>query len=128
MEIIAKTILLCLISSICVLLLKKTVPELSFGVVLAAMLLICVVCARILEPIVSWLKETSEMLGGSGVYAIPILKASLIGIISSIGSALCKDAGQAAFASAVETIGVISAIYAALPVFELFVHTIGELL
>ena len=128
MEIITKTIVLCLISSVCVLLLKKTVPEMSFGVMLTAMLLLCVVGARMLAPIFSWLRETADLLGAAGVYAMPILKTSIIGIISSIGSALCKDAGQTAFASAVEITGVISAIYTALPIFELFVHTIGELL
>ena len=45
-----------------------------------------------------------------------------------IGESLCKDAGQAAGACAVQLVGVAAALYAALPLMRTFLTMIGECL
>jgi stage III sporulation protein AD len=62
------------------------------------------------------------------MYVAPVLKAALIGVLSCVGSALCKDAGQSALSVSLEVLGAAAAVYTALPLLELFVHTIGEML
>lgn len=42
----------------------------------------------------------------SGVYTGPLLKCMTISILTMIGESLCKDAGQAAGACAVQLVGV----------------------
>ena len=95
---------------------------------LVGTILVAVLVFRVLSPIYSFLRETATLLGTSGMYVTPILKASLIGVLTCIGSALCKDAGQTALAVSLEMLGVVAAVYTALPLLELFVHTIGEML
>ncbi len=49
-------------------------------------------------------------------------------ILTMIGESLCKDAGQAAGASAVQLVGVAAALYAALPLLRTFLTMIGACL
>ena len=51
-----------------------------------------------------------------------------ISILTVIGEGLCKDAGQAAGASAVQLVGVAAALYAALPLLRTFLTMIGACL
>lgn len=51
-----------------------------------------------------------------------------ISILTMIGESLCKDAGQAAGACAVQLVGVAAALYAALPLMRTFLNMIGECL
>ena len=128
MELVFKALIVCLVSAIFGIVLKKNVPDMAFALQIAGTLLVTALTLRVLEPICSFVQEVSTLLDASGIYIKPVLKASVIGVVSCIGSALCKDAGQAAFSSALETLGILAAIYAALPLLQLFVHTIGELL
>lgn len=128
MTLVMKAAIICIVSAIFAVALKKTVPEFSFGVQLVGTILVAVLVFRVLSPVCSFLRETATLLGTSGMYVTPILKASLIGVLTCIGSALCKDAGQTALAVSLEMLGVVAAVYVALPLLEMFVHTIGEML
>ena len=128
MEMITKSALVCLLCAVFALTLKKTVPDLAFGIQTAGVVLVAVVAFRVLTPIYDFLKECARIFCASGVYVAPVLKASLIGVLTCIGSALCKDAGQSGLASSLELLGCAAAVYTALPLLELFVHTIGEML
>ena len=128
MELVTKAAIVCLVCAVFTIALKKTVPDIAFGIQIVGTVLVLILSFRVLTPIYDFLKETSTLLGASGVYVTPILKASLIGVLTCIGSALCKDAGQSAFASSLEMLGCVAAVYTALPLLELFIHTIGELL
>lgn len=128
MEVVLKAAIICLISAVFAVMLKKTVPELSFSVQLVGTMLVALLALKILSPVYSFLRETASLLGTAGMYITPVLKASLIGVLSCIGSALCKDAGQSALSTSLEMLGTAAAVYTALPLLELFVHTVGELL
>ncbi|MBQ9044783.1 MAG: stage III sporulation AC/AD family protein [Oscillospiraceae bacterium] len=128
MELLTKAIAACVITAIFAFGIKKTVPDLAFGLQLIGVVLVLLLAFRLLTPLISFFRNASSLFGASGVYAQPILKAALIGILTNIGCALCKDAGQTASASALELTGTASIFLAALPLLELFVHTIGDLL
>ena len=57
-----------------------------------------------------------------------IAECMTISILTMIGESLCKDAGQAAGACAVQLVGVAAALYAALPLMRTFLTMIGECL
>lgn len=108
--------------------LKKYVPEISLGIQLAGVMLTAFLAVRLLVPIFDFLKETADVMEVSRVYLLPMLKASVIGVLSGAGGSICKDAGQGGLASVLQVLGCACAIYTALPLLEMFTHTIGELL
>ncbi len=66
--------------------------------------------------------------GMSLLLSIAAALLATISILTMIGESLCKDAGQAAGACAVQLVGVAAALYAALPLMRTFLTMIGECL
>ena len=128
MPLVMKAALICIVSASFAVALKKTVPDIAFGVQLVGTIVVILLAFEVLSPIYSFLREAAALLGSSGMYVTPVLKAALIGVLSCVGSALCKDAGQSALSVSLEVLGAAAAVYTALPLLELFVHTIGEML
>ena len=62
------------------------------------------------------------------VYKGPLLQGLPLSILTMLGESLCKDAGQAAGACAVQLVGVAAALYAALPLMRTFLTMIGDCL
>ena len=83
---------------------------------------------RLLEPLAAFFRDAIAVSKLSGVYTGPLLKCMSISILTMIGESLCKDAGQAAGACAVQLVGVAAALYAALPLMRTFLTMIGECL
>ncbi len=94
----------------------------------AAALLALFLCIGLLEPLAAFFRNAIALSGLSGVYTGPLLKCMTISILTMIGESLCKDAGQAAGACAVQLVGVAAALYAALPLMRTFLTMIGECL
>ena len=82
----------------------------------------------LLEPLAAFFRDAIAVSKLSGVYTGPLLKFMTISILTMIGESLCKDAGQAAGACAVQLVGVAAALYAALPLMRTFLTMIGECL
>ena len=82
----------------------------------------------LLEPLAAFFRDAIAVSKLSGVYTGPLLKCMTISILTMIGESLCKDAGQAAGACAVQLVGVAAALYAALPLMRTFLTMIGECL
>ena len=82
----------------------------------------------LLEPLAAFFHDAIAVSKLSGVYTGPLLKCMTISILTMIGESLCKDAGQAAGACAVQLVGVAAALYAALPLMRTFLTMIGECL
>ena len=85
-------------------------------------------CIGLLEPLAAFFRDAIAVSKLSGVYTGPLLKCMTISILTMIGESLCKDAGQAAGACAVQLVGVAAALYAALPLMRTFLTMIGECL
>ena len=110
------------------------IPLTSYEIVLlrsvlgSAALLALFLCIGLLEPLAAFFRDAIAVSGLSGVYTGPLLKCMTISILTMIGESLCKDAGQAAGACAVQLVGVAAALYAALPLMRTFLTMIGECL
>ena len=59
---------------------------------------------------------------------MPLLKTVAISLISRIGGALCRDAGEGAMAGLVEMAGAFAAILVSLPLFRAAWQMLEELL
>ena len=84
---------------------KKDMGEL---VTLAAVICIMLAVIPYIMQVVAAIKELSSYSEMGEKYLEPILKITGIAYISRLGSELCADAGEAAFASRVEMAGKIA--------------------
>ena len=120
--------MICIASAILSAGIRKAVPDIALTLQLAAAALAVMLAFQALAPVISFLKETAAVFGTSGVYYQPVMKTALIGVLTGVGASVCKDAGHSSAEAAFGLVGTAAALYAALPIFQLFVHTIGELL
>jgi stage III sporulation protein AD len=66
--------------------------------------------------------------GVTGELAGPLWKTGLIAIVTKITAELCRDAGEKAAASGVETAGAVLGLFVVLPLFSSFFELIRRLL
>lgn len=99
-------------------LLKRTNPDM-------ALLLALAVCGAALLLLVEPLEEIRDFLtqladGGQLPVELfaPLVKTVGVALVSRTGSDLCRDAGEGAMASLVETAGTVIAILVSLPLFQ----------
>lgn len=128
MEAVFRAMLIVVVAAAAAATVYKTVPGISFLLSAAAALLALFLCAGLLEPLADFFRDAIALSDLSGVYTGPLLKCMTISILTMIGESLCKDAGQAAGASAVQLVGVAAALYAALPLLRTFLTMIGACL
>ena len=128
MEPVFQAIIIVVIAAAAAATVYKTVPGMSLLLSMAAALLALFLCIGLLEPLAAFFHDAIAVSKLSGVYTGPLLKCMTISILTMIGESLCKDAGQAAGACAVQLVGVAAALYAALPLMRTFLTMIGECL
>ena len=128
MDIVFKSAMILLLTAVIASSVKKAVPSMAIVLQIAGVALVLLLGVRLLQPILDFTTETASVLGSSGIYVKPIMKAAVIGATTAVGGSICKDAGHASAETALEIIGTAAVLYTALPVMQLFVHTIGELL
>lgn len=119
--------LIAVTGSLFVLLIKRTNPEISVLLSLAVSALIIYLAVRVFSEVKEVLDLAGSTVTFSGAYVAPVFKCVGIGIVSRLGSDICRDAGQSAAASSVEICGAMCAIFAALPLIKAFLRLIGEL-
>ena len=126
MEAVFRAMLIVVVAGAAAATVYKTVPGISF--LLSAAVLALFLCVGLLGPLADFFRDAIALSDLSGVYTGPLLKCMTISILTVIGEGLCKDAGQAAGAGAVQLVGVAAALYAALPLLRTFLTMIGACL
>ena len=106
--------------------LKKNNRELSLLLTAGAAALLLLSALEGLAPLVSRLEDTAAALPGE--YGKIMLKAVGIAVTGQFASHTCKDAGESALASAVETAGAVCALLAALPLLRAVLTLLLELM
>ena len=95
---------------------------------------LCVVGALLALVVKRGSPETALLLAvgaASGVSAdlfVPLYKTIGIALVVQVGGNLCRDAGESALASVVETAGTLCALLAALPLLRAVLDTVTGLL
>lgn len=118
MEIVIKIAAVALVAALCTLLIKSKNSEQAFMLGIAAAVLLTSAAAGFLSEIIDFIKELIDLSNLSGTVFLPVIKCVGIAIITKLSCELCKDAGQAGIASAVEYIGSVAAVYTALPLLK----------
>ena len=109
MEAVFRAMLIVVVAAAAAATVYKTVPGISFLLSAAAALLALFLCVGLLEPLADFFRDAIALSDLSGVYTGPLLKCMTISILTMIGEGLCRDAGQAAGASAVQLVGAAAA-------------------
>ena len=128
MDILLKCAAAAIAAAVIGLVLKKNNPEMALLLALGAAALILFEVFAAAKDVFGFLESLIEVTGiYDGIVAV-ILKTVAISAITGFVSDLCKDSGQAALSSACETVGAMTAMYTALPLFEIVLETMGKLM
>lgn len=109
------------------LIIKRTNPELSALVSLAAVAAILTAAVGASETLREILSEIRILSADCGKYAAPLMKCTAISVVTKISAELCRDASQSSVASAVELAGTMCAFAAASPMIFTMLRMIGDM-
>lgn len=119
---------LCVVGALLALVLKKGSPELALLLALAAVAAVLLFLAGALGELLEFLREVGAASGLSEDLFIPLYKTAGIALVVKAGGSLCRDAGESALASVVETAGAVCALIAALPLLRAVLSLLMELM
>lgn len=109
---------LCLTGALLAVLLHRSGGEMALLLSLA----VCGVAAMVLMEPLEELRDFWEEAAAWGELPVelftPLIKTVGIALLSRTGSDLCRDAGEGAIASVLETAGAVAAIAVSLPLFR----------
>ena len=74
-------------------------------------------CMKGVETVTAFVREVMQWGGVESALFAPLFKTVAIALISRTGADLCRDAGEGAMASLVETAGAFGAVVVSLPLF-----------
>lgn len=115
MDFLIKGSVIGVIASVIGLMLKKNVPEFALLLTISAATAILCFAFAVLGDVKDFVYEVAEKGSVSSALLSPVLKCVGISVCAKLASDVCKDAGYAASASAVELVASAAALYAALP-------------
>ena len=118
---------LCVVGALLALVLKKGSPELALLLALAAVAAVLLFLAEALGELLDFLREIGAASGLSEDLFIPLYKTAGIALVVMAGGSLCRDAGESALASAVETAGTVCALLVSLPLLRAVLALLLEL-
>ncbi len=94
----------------------------------AAAVVVLLAVGQALEEVTGFLTELGERTGVSPELFVPLYKAVGIALVVRVGSSLCRDAGESALASVVETAGAVCALVVSLPLLRTVLSLLLELM
>lgn len=128
MELLIKAGGLMLLSGCAVLLVRKTNPELSLALSIAAVCTVLLLSLPLIRTLGELRESARRLYGVSEVYMLPVMKCCACALVARLSAELCREASQPAAASAIETVGVLCALSAAMPLLLSMLSAIGEML
>ena len=128
MEQILQTAALCVTGALLAVVVKRGSPEVALLVTLGAVAAGLLFLTGLLEEVTAFLRTLSERSGVSHRLLTPLYKTVGIALVVKVGSELCRDAGEAALGSVVETAGAVCALLVALPLLRTVLELLMELM
>ncbi len=128
MDVLLKATGLVLVSACAALMIRRTTPELSLTAGICTVAVVMSMSIPLLRPLEELRETARSVYGTSDLYLLPVIKCCAAAVTARIASDLCREAAQNAAASAIELIGVLCAIGAAMPLMRTMMDTIGEML
>ena len=128
MQVIMKITALCIVGALLILVLKRSNAELGLLLALAATVVVLLFLIEPIQEIMIFLDELAEHIGVPRSLFDPLYKTIGIAFIVKMGGGICRDTGESALASVVETAGAVCALLVALPLLQEVLGLLLELL
>ena len=125
MALVTQAAALCVIAALLGLVLRRSNPEITLLLALAAAVLLAL--AEPLTELLRFLERLAEQSGVSRTLLTPLYKTVGIALVVKVGGGLCRDAGESALAAALEFAGTVCALLTALPLLRAVLELITEL-
>ncbi len=119
---------LCVIGALLALVVKKGSPESALLLTLAAVVVVLLFLGQAVGYLTAFLTELGTQSGLSPDIFVPLYKTIGIALVVKVGGGLCRDAGESALASVVETAGAVCALVVALPLLRAVLDLLLELM
>lgn len=124
---IARIAAVGIVAAVLAITLRRTNPEISLQVSLAAGIVILILSAEYLRDAVRFVREFAENLGGSFDALMLVLKVVGIAYICEFAVQALKDCGEGSIASKVELGGKLIMVAMTLPLFTEFIALVLKL-
>lgn len=128
MELSIQAAVLCVTAALLALVVRRGSPEAALLLPLGAAVVVLLALAESLTALMDFLGQLVEESGLSRELFIPLYKTIGIALVVKLGSSLCRDAGESALSSVVETAGAVCALIAALPLLRAVLALLLELM
>ena len=128
MEQVIQAAALCVTGAILAVVIKKGSPEGALALTLAAAVAVLLFVSGLLEELLQFLTELGRRSGVARSLFVPLYKTIGIALVVKVGGNLCRDAGESALASVVETAGSVCALLVALPLLQSVLTLLMELM
>ena len=128
MELLFKTCGVLLVSCCAALMIRRSNPEISLLLSMALVTAVFGVSVTLLKPLRDLWEKTRELYGVGEVYLLPLVKCCGAALAARLSAELCREASQPAAASAIEFLGLLCALGAAMPLVGNMIAVIGEML
>lgn len=128
MEEVMQAAVLCVIGALLALVIKRGSPETAMLLTLGAAVIVLGSLAGSLKELMGFLTELTEQSGLPEALFIPLYKTVGIALVVKVGGNLCRDAGETALSSVVETAGAVCALLTAAPLLRAVLALLVELM
>ena len=128
MEQVIQITALCMVGALLALVVRRGNPEQALLLVLGCVVLALLSLVGSIRELLEFLAELGERSGVARELFVPLYKTVGIALIVRLGGEVCRDAGEAALAAALETAGRICALLIALPLLRAVLSMLLELM
>ena len=128
MELSIQAAVLCVTAALLALVVRRGSPEAALLLPLGAAVVVLLSLAGSLTALMDFLGQLVEESGLSRELFVPLYKTIGIALVVKLGGSLCRDAGESALSSVVETAGAVCALIAALPLLRAVLALLLELM
>lgn len=128
MDILIKISGVLLVSSCAALMIRRSNPEISLLLSMAVIAASLGASLLFFKPLTDLWETTRELYGVGEVYLLPLVKCCAAALVARLSADLCREASQNAAASAVEFLGLLCALGAAMPLVRNMIAALGEML
>ena len=128
MEQVIQITALCMVGALLALVVRRGNPAQALLLVLGCVVLALLSLVGSIRELLEFLAELGERSGVARELFVPLYKTVGIALIVRLGGEVCRDAGEAALAAALETAGSICALLIALPLLRAVLSMLLELM
>lgn len=119
---------LCVVGALLTIIIKRGAPEQALLLTLGMVALGLLFLSSPIQAVLTFLKDLEKLGSISHSLLLPLYKTIGISLVIKVGGELCKDAGESALASVLETTGVICALVTAIPLLNTVLALLLELM